>query len=577
MACYNDQPQKRYNLESAYRCESKTRQFPFVIASEISPDDKLKSEIESSDAYEGCYDGKSPTREFLVFHDIEHFLNLKAHYPYCHEIIRCPSKDKSRPDAEIKSNDKAEDEPETGKEDLCKGRLIFDFDLSEPLSSLTLDEKVRRLFVPADFKRVMQDLIKYVFNTYYVGVDTDKFLWIWQITRYEKKFSMHLIIKNSYFSEYWVKQMRIFYELLKQSASKFTTATFNCEEYLKALDDQIPRKNATFRMIGCSKINGLPLELDIEYEDGLDEDGYEIDDPLLHVNIYDCLVGIYHVDQLQQEQCITMSNINYQAIQDAMEDVGSDDDNKQTNQKEPNNRVKVPNKLKCPSASLLKAKKRDTELRRFKSVMNKNLSIGTTLEKVDVTSNDINRSVELFEAWNDGSFSIRDQVENIINLNRVRASECKLSGHVHERENGYLKMHADGRLTFHCRRGCTTKPSKAGYNGGENNKGGFGAYGIDLGMYRNIKRPEGIIPLNANKLALVQNAKTYIVGLDGEIVPIKPPEASPGPFIQTESPSDNFEIKAFDPNSRVKLCKSAKRVQIGAVSTVQIPNFLRVK
>jgi len=600
---YNDAPQKRYNLEAAYRCESKTRQFPFVVASEVDPNDKLKSEIDKDDEYEGCYEGKSPVREFLVFHDIEHYVNLRLNYPHCHEIIRCPKDTRPKPvdyehevstaeeiysqsNRSAANNSNSKDDEETGgTEDLAKGRLIFDFDLLEPLKCLSLDEKIRKRFVPVNFKLVIQNIIIYVFNTYYLHVDTSKFLFVWQVSRYEEKFSMHLIVKNAYFSEYWVKQSRIFYELMKQTAVKFTSKECNAEEYMSALDDQIPRKNATFRIIGCSKLNGLPLELDLEYPEGIDDEGFEVDDPLLGADFYDCLVGVYHIDQLQQEQCITMSNINYEAIEELMQ--GNQEESNETTE----STVQVPKTLKkSPEKSnssgartyrsvlmnetLLKEKKKSTELKRLREVMNRHLAIGQPLEKVNVSSIDISHAVELFEAWNDGVFSIRDQTGNLINLNRNRAAPCRLSGHVHTSENSYLNMRADGRLTFHCRRGCQLK----------------GSYGIEIGMYKIIKRPEGIMPISTGKLAVAANAKTYMIGLDGEICDPKQnintnngvnPNQTPGgptiPYISGPNQYTGEDNKEFDPNGRKKLTKSTKRVQTGIVSTVQIPNFLRVK
>ena len=39
--CYDDQPKRTGTLDAAYRIESKTRQFPFVVASDI--DNKIRA------------------------------------------------------------------------------------------------------------------------------------------------------------------------------------------------------------------------------------------------------------------------------------------------------------------------------------------------------------------------------------------------------------------------------------------------------------------------------------------------------------------------------------------------------
>lgn len=473
-SCYNDDPVVRFNLDSAYRVESKTRQTPFVVAYEVK-------------------DGLAE-RQFLCFHDVEHFINLKSQFPYCHEIIRCPSQ-KGEDDDNLHS-----------KEDLAKGRLIFDFDCKTPLDCLSFTERLNGQFVPTSFKEIIEYLINAVFDKYYIGVDKTKFIFNWQVTKYKHKFSMHLIVKHAYFSEYWVRQMRIFYEFLVRTADQTDDFIINGQKInpgkliRETLDFQIPRKNATFRMIECSKIEGLPFEIEAYRNNGIDF----LKNPNFSLTIYDCLVGIYHVDQLKAEQSISLAEINYNAIEDEVE--------------ESENCVQTPNE------------------KRFRKVVKYNLSLHEqTNTNLNITDANINKAVELFNKWNDGTFDIRDQVGDIINLDRLRTCECKISGNVHERENAYLKLREDGHLIFFCRRGCQKN----------------GSYGLDLGFYKVKRRPENVIPLQTNKINIVQEAKTVIL------------------------PMEKVEVKQSQPRLKAGN-NSAKRVQLGYTTKIWFPGEVKI-
>jgi len=538
--CYKERPQTRFTLESAYQADSKTRQFPFVIASELSTvdeTDERKVTIEPVNIFDlikqcgnpqippkdkeeltitlkqpeinGEIKREGPTRQFLIFHDIEHYINWKEHYPNCHEVIRCPSYYNNSDDGGFKED----------KEDLCRGRLIFDFDCKTALNCLSPQEKKQGLYVPSIFKALIEHLILSVFKNYYIDVDCSKFLFVWQITKYDHKFSMHLIVKNAYFNEYWITQMRIFYELMSRTAKQMEDIVYFAENngineritvnpyYVlsKTLDFQIPRKNATFRILGCSKIGGLPLEIDCCNNNGIDL----LTNPNFKLTIYDCLVGIYHVEHLREEQQISMVNLNYVSIQDEIEE-----------------------SMDCEQTK---------EEKRFQYVINNNVSLmrAGAISEINFDDKDIAKSVELFESWNDdGSFTIRDQIGDCINLNRVKASPCKISGHVHDRENGYLKMRTDGKLHFHCRRGCNNK----------------GKYSIEIGFYKNQKRPEGIVPINLTKFNQVKNLKMNIKAMPDVVCSNH----------QTYKPGKEYKT-------------NCKKVQVGFVSVVQVPPFMRVK
>jgi len=618
--CYDDQPKRTGTLDAAYRIESKTRQFPFVVASDIDNkirangnneagetviiknlsyqdllmgtfDDSSKnnsskqSSVESQSkikkvSYEDLLLGNVPTidpsqladsdsdedskgkeeadapakeeatREFYVFHDIEHFLKQKEYYPHTHEIIRCPGKKEMLEKVFQK----------TYNDEVSRGRLIFDFDLEHPLEVPTVNHDFEKplispnmqlcgqRFVPSNFKVLIEFLVMKTFSKYYLNIDASKLIFVWQITRHPNKFSMHLIVKNAYFSEYWVKQMRVFYYLMSHVAYK------NDMGYLmKTVDFQIPRRNATFRMIGSSKINGLPLELDSCHCNGTDM----LTVPGFQLTIYDCLAGIYHSEHLKSEQYITMDNVNYTKIENELIKVetviGSNNKTNANNRQLNKSRIGLANSsngLNTSGGGLNNSQlniEADMEtirrFRKFKEVIDKNLGlVDDTKSKINIDNTEVEKAVKIFTSREDicTSFSVRDQVGDIINLNRTRRGICPVSGQMHDRENAYLKLRIDGHLIFNCRRGCKHR-SETGYE----------TYGIDLGIYRTRRREAGIIPINPAKLIMSPN--TVVEFNETKFVPAKTPEP-----------------QEFRPG---KMKTSAKLAPIGC-NTVQIPSWL---
>ena len=508
---YQDKPKRTTNLDSCYRIESKTRQLPFVVAHEV--DNRSNGSTEKEVTYANLIeqamkdpsersmfgaddnlesDENAATREFYVFHDLEHFLSMRDQYPHSHEIIRCPSRTEFVKDMSRKIY----------QDDLARGRLIFDFDLKKPMTGLestaTDDPST---FVPVNFKELIEGLIILTFSSYYSGVDVRRLVFVWQVSRSSEKFSMHLIVKNAYFSEFWVKQMRIFYILFKR-----VSEINNFGHLMEAVDFQIPRRNATFRMIGSSKIGGSYLEIDCCNSNGVNllDNGEELD-------IYDCLVGIYSAGHLKAEQTISLDNVNYIEVENT-----------------------VSNSLEMEMGGELTNAETARE-RAFRRTLSKNISLlDENKPTVDLNDVDIEKAVEMFEEFNDGSFSIRDQVGNIINLNRTRKSACKISGQIHDRENAYLKMRDDGHLIFVCRRGCK--------------KGSF--YGLDLGIYRKIKKERGILRISPETMAIAQEAKTI---MDTRNMPVS---------------------NAGNGVSYAKAKSSARRVQMG-IDLVQVPEYLK--
>lgn len=628
LPCHDDEAKRTSTLDAAYRLESKTRQFPFVIASDIdvtaglakpvesvvveplsymdllmgttpkapeksrTPSPEIQKQIitesdfnkayyeilagkntasnklttdnkltQSKDCDNALEDSESENkeearREFFVFHDIEHFIQQRDNFPYCHEVIRCPSKMEFI--GEIKQK--------IYNDELCKGRLIFDFDLEEPLPNMSpqmypIDNQPLggQRFVPSNFKILIEFLIMKTFSKYYLNVDSAKLIFVWQITKHPNKFSMHLIVKHAYFSEYWVKQMRVFYYLMMRVAYKN-----NMGHLMKTVDFQIPRRNATFRMIGSCKVGGLPLELDSCHCNGIDL----LAQPGFQLTIYDCLAGIYHSEYLKTEQHITMDNINYSKIDSELTKIDNalNQHNRQFNQTQ-NNTKKMTlsgdsfrssrdnnNSQLSKSKTGLNKSKSDSDIpldeesilrdRKFKSVVSKNLSLtDDSKSKIDLDNADIEKAIKIFESWNEsvGSFGVRDQVGDIINLNRTRRAACPISGNIHDHENAYLKLKEDGHLLFVCRRGCKHK-SEAGYE----------TFGLDLGVYKSHKREKGIIPINPSKLIIPANT---VVDLH-EFEPLPPPKPIP------------------EHRSGGKLKTSAKLAPIGSI-VVQIPSFMR--
>jgi hypothetical protein len=460
---YSELPRRSYVLDSCWRMESKTRQFPFVVASDLEtshndPPQQVVTNHRSIVDDDSLVDESiRANREFLIFHDVDHYLTLKHCFPHCHEIIRTPSSVGEKEQSKSKSGADDDFKSKSYRDDLAKGRLIFDFDLTEPLPEMASYINLARVanpnqpinplnFVPANFKHLIETLIIEVFQRYYIQVDTSKLVFGWQFSYRADKFSMHLIVKHAYFAEFWVKQMRIFYALMSRVAE-----LKGCPSLMKAVDFQIPRRNATFRLIGCSKVGGQPLQLD----------SINVSNP----SIYDCFVGIYHPEHLKSEQSINLENLNYVQIQDELNTI----------------QETTFSHHELPEISNKKSKASHS----FTTVIKRELDFAETAPEIDLDDHSVEKAVELFETFNDGTWTIRDHVGNIINLNRRRASPCPLSGIVHEHENAYLKLYPDGRVGFLCRRGCCHPTTKA--------------WSVTLGYYRAVKKQRMVSPQNSSQ------------------------------------------------------------------------------
>lgn len=451
---YNDEPRVSYNMYSAFKMTSKTRQRCFVVASDV----KRKADTVSTTVIglDGIQTQKVASRIFLSFHDLEHFLAWKSKLPYVHEIIYCPSRKSYKKmtvgeDSEITNSETSLSEPHNSSssyianvseteydDELSAGRLAFDFDVTKPLPSIiesykfqgyTEEEILSKLPTEnyvnyQDFRSRIEHLIKKTFEMYYNKIDISKFVYIWQTSTNPEKFSCHLIVKNAYFSEHWVKQSKLFYAFMARiSQTENTPGKTDMSELIDTIDFQVPKRNGTFRMIGSRKPDGSPLILN----------------PVINVSIYDCLIGIYDYDRIINEQSISLDLLDYDQIDNSMED-----------------------SLDCCNSKI-------EEL--FRSTIKGNIysytiaAINDQINKgyggvADITGEDLQKAFDVFEAWNDeynnNGFTIRDVTGTIINLNRRRACPCAISGRVHHNENAYLIMRIDGSLIFKCRRDCTT-------------------------------------------------------------------------------------------------------------------------
>jgi hypothetical protein len=404
---YSEHPRRSYNLDRAWKQESKTKQLPFVVASETVSDG---TNFESH-------------REFLIFHDVDHFFRVKEHYPHVHEIVRCPRPVNYYHNNEGE-NDSNEDDNAAYRDDLCKGRLIFDFDLSKPIPGMenlpTYDSYNTLTYVPPNFTQVVNHIISVVMTRYY-KVDVGKLGFGWQHSFSRSKFSMHLIVENAYFSEYWPKQMKIFYELFKYVADQEGHGYVN-----EAVDWQIARRNGTFRMIGASKIGGSPLLFYSYTKNGMIYQSNEID-------MRSMMVGVYNYKDMLEEQLISMDCIKYDTIGLLLD---------------------------------------DTRAKKYHKILRKQLGRPEDIDEeallrqqsFRLEENDIAKIMDLFDEFNsDGAYFMRDKVGSMFNMQRRSPSACPISGHIHENENPYMFATYNGVLIFKCRRGCTDDKGFSGY------------------------------------------------------------------------------------------------------------------
>lgn len=277
---WNQIPRKYEVLTKALNYfESETQSFPFVISVEIK---KPRA--------------RNITREFYAYNNISEFFKNRSNgrFIHTHEIVCQQTTDIM-----------------IGQ----RGRLCFDFDIDD--ISWNKPKKFKH------FRNEVEKLIEYCFKNFYLDVDLSVFEYMWQYSyNFEekyKKFSAHLIVKNAFFCEDWMKQMKTFYKIF-QKQRKVLNILSEIMGYI--IDSQIVRKNATLRMIFSCKLridesnsknikfgNFLIPIIDGEPNIMINNKGKFIK-PIESKIFRDNLIQIYKVKDLRNEQFISDTNLN---------------------------------------------------------------------------------------------------------------------------------------------------------------------------------------------------------------------------------------------------------------------------
>ena len=277
---WNQIPRKYQVLSKALNYfESSTHSFPFIISVEIK---KIRV--------------KNISREFYAYNNISEYFTdrSKGKCIHTHEIIRQPTTD-------IMIGE--------------RGRLCFDFDIDDETWNNKDKFKI--------FRDEIQKLINFCFKNYYLDVDTSLFKYMWQHSyNFEgiyNKFSTHLIVKNAFFCENWINQIKVFYRFFQIQRKKLKILP---EIKGNLLDFQIARNNATLRMIFSCKLkidekNSMNVKLGNFLIPIIDNEPYIVIDnkgnftKSLDSTIFrDNLIQIYKIKDLKNEQFISDFNLN---------------------------------------------------------------------------------------------------------------------------------------------------------------------------------------------------------------------------------------------------------------------------
>lgn len=235
-----------FSLDKALLYRPKGVRFPFIVAQECN-ETFLIDQV-----------AHTRKRQFLAFNSIQDYLSNFDKYPHCHELIIPHGK---------------------GLMSTVQGRLVFDFDLHIPESKL-----------PTTFHTDVENLVCSIFSLHYQKVDTKKFQFIWILCKNPSKISQHLIVKNAFFVQDWIRQSREFYLLFSHEASH--SSHFSWISPKELVDHQVARTSASLRMPLNSKIGGNPLFFRDE-----------------NVSFYDGLVCVYRGEDKLKEQTITCNNL----------------------------------------------------------------------------------------------------------------------------------------------------------------------------------------------------------------------------------------------------------------------------
>ena len=370
-----------FTLQQAVKHKTQGGLIPFLVAHECRETYK-----------DACGTVREKTRTYYAFESVDHFLSKLENFPHSHEVIW--------------------DRLSTNRQ---QGRLIFDFDFETPWAGIGQN------FVPVGFEKKIEDLIVKTFDKFYVGVDTQRFVFVWLVSDTEKKWSKHLIVKNAFFVSDWKLQCSVFYSLMLSIAEE--EHIFSIPSLEKLIDIQVPRTNGTMRICGCSKIGGKVLMLESPQD----------------ATVYDTFVQIFRYKDLKSEQEIKDINLKKGMLTDMFH-------------KDPE---------KVMKSRFLK----DACIKCYVD-----LSMYYDGSCLELTAHQIQDAFQTFNTYykhhlevkKQDVFSLGKTVQSVILLNRLRPAPCMLSGTVHDSENAFLIVNESGVIHFYCRRDCRDSSGNKG-------------------------------------------------------------------------------------------------------------------
>lgn len=299
-------------------------------------------------------------RDFIVFKNISNYIENMKKFPYSHELI-------------LESNNSM-----IG----TSGRLVFDFDFKK--------KHYNNNFVNDTFESDIEDLIKIVIDKYYININLEKLIFVWLTSQNKDKYSKHLIVKNFYFIDDWVKQLKIFYIIFIYESKKICKFTYIKDEEI--IDTQLARKNASLRM---------PYNKKYEKENQLIFDK--------NYSFIDGLIKIYDINELAKEQIISIEEQNIKQMKKISE---------------------------C------------NKILEIKETLENDIKLINNYEAEFM----YNKYLQYNESFNyDQYYKYIGFENNIVILKRIKSGKCLICNREHDSENAYLIKYND-KIYFKCRR-----------------------------------------------------------------------------------------------------------------------------
>lgn len=438
------EPKKYTNLEQAVQYRppsSKGSPFPFVIRHECN--------IPYIDEKTG--EKKYRENEYYAFDNVDQFLEMQDKFPYAHEVIFARSDDKAQgrlvfdfdledkrwrskhkyykalralEKIDNKYADESTDSSSTsgrnesednGTDDVSDETETYNNSSDSVESNIESEDTVGDVweFVSPTFKEDIEWCVKETFNRFYIGVDTDKFRFIWLSTPYTHKFSVHLIVCGAYFCNDWVAQLQSYYSVFKIVANRSHRFDYLIDSDQKSkwilFDDKIANNNRTLRICGCKKIGGERIERD--------DDSH---------SMYDTFVQLHRPEEAATEQYITEEMFRTDRVLKI----------------KPKNEVELNATRHIPAITRVLAPKPE------RSILEDDV-----LDEV----------IELMDDLLNTCFKIRSTDNGIIQLKRTACYPCPIDPdrihgdeHTGHGDNAYVIVREDGDVRFYCYRGCTT-------------------------------------------------------------------------------------------------------------------------